>query len=140
MPVTPGICTSLITQSASLMRSDWRNASAEPNAAAAYPKDRTKLAVARRKDSSSSTIAIIGTFGKIASSLLDLGGIAGGSHCPEDQGLPIGRRNDITPRYRVHYDLGRRMPNASAIRTSSAKDLAPILRVTLPRWTLTVIS
>ena len=66
MPVIPGICTSLITQSVSLMRSDLRKASAEPNAAATYPRTPMKLAVARRKDSSSSTIAIIGTFDKIA--------------------------------------------------------------------------
>src|SRR5215475_6787555 len=63
----PGICTSVITQSASFTRSDLRNASAESNAAVPYPSDRTKLVVARRNESSSSTIAITGIFGKLAS-------------------------------------------------------------------------
>src|SRR6478735_5426125 len=85
MPVIPGICTSLITQSVSLMRSDLRKASAEPNAAATYPRDRMKLAVARRKDSSSSTIAIIGTFDKMASPQRVWQVFCANSLCTEDQ-------------------------------------------------------
>src|SRR5262249_38726379 len=38
------------------------------------------------------------------------------------------------------HGASRRRPSASAMRTSSASDLAPIFRITLPRWTLTVIS
>src|SRR5262249_46825548 len=34
----------------------------------------------------------------------------------------------------------RRIPSASAMRTRSVSDFAPILRMTLPRWTFTVIT
>jgi hypothetical protein len=51
-------------QDVSLTRSDCRNSSAEAKASAPYPNDRTSPLVASRKDRSSSTIDIIGTFDK----------------------------------------------------------------------------
>jgi hypothetical protein len=65
MPFMPGICTSLIKQSVSCKRSDFKNASADANWTIVYPSDRMKLIVARRKESSSSTIAITGIFDKV---------------------------------------------------------------------------
>jgi hypothetical protein len=38
------------------------------------------------------------------------------------------------------YSFGAETPSLSATRTSSATDLAPILRITCPRWTFTVTS
>src|ERR1035441_2517740 len=40
----------------------------------------------------------------------------------------------------AHHDAVLRTPNASAIRTNSASDFAPIFCIKLPRCTFTVIS
>jgi hypothetical protein len=58
-----GVCTSLIKQSVSCKRSDFKNASADANWSVVYPRERMKLVVARRNESSSSTIAITGELG-----------------------------------------------------------------------------
>src|SRR5262249_60536562 len=63
MPDMPGICTSVITQSVPSTAFELTNASADGNAAAEYPRERVKLIVAWRNDSSSSTIAITGVCG-----------------------------------------------------------------------------
>ena len=65
-PFMPGICTSLITQWVSCKRPDFKNASADANWITAYPRDRMKLVVARRNESSSSTIATTGKFDNVA--------------------------------------------------------------------------
>jgi hypothetical protein len=72
MPLKPGICRSVITQSVSLRRPDSRNAWAEGNAAAAKPNDLIKLIMAARHESSSSTIEITGTL-KLAALDVDEG-------------------------------------------------------------------
>jgi hypothetical protein len=72
----PGICTSLIKQSTSCGRFDFKNASADANWSTAHPRDRMKLVVARRNDSSSSTIAIKGTFDKLPSQMMNVALVA----------------------------------------------------------------
>ncbi len=57
-----GIRTSEMTQHDRLAASELRNASADAKLLAEYPSDRTRLAVAIRIDSSSSTIDITGFF------------------------------------------------------------------------------
>src|SRR5215475_3044446 len=102
----PGICTSVIRQSASFTRSDLRNASAESNAAVPYPSDRTKLVVARRNDSSSSTIAITGIFGKLGFLGHKTDKVSRGDMHDSDGNVRLSEWDEeITPRYRVSTTL-----------------------------------
>jgi hypothetical protein len=57
----------VIKHDVSSTRPDSRKSSADANVAAAYPSDLTSALVASRTDSSSSTIEIMGTFGKLIS-------------------------------------------------------------------------
>jgi hypothetical protein len=52
----PGICTSVIRQAVSHSRCERRKSSADAKDVTAYPSERMRSVIARRNDSSSSTI------------------------------------------------------------------------------------
>ncbi len=131
-PLMPGMCTSVITQSHDFSPSAATNSSAEMNARAAYPSEPSDLTSALRNGSSSSMTATEGSLDTLSFPT----GLAAGGPAPNSTCCHGKDRSETIQGYYTHIRIipyGGLGLSTSAMRTRSARVLAPIFRIAAPR-------